>query len=237
MDAAFREQLLARRGEVAADIGLVLTPAESQIIAAIPRANLAATIAATRAPATAIPALRGTVAMVMLAALTTASEARGEWQFVPTLGNRPDYVWVGPKPKPNTPPPTTWPPGMGPSLAPKGTPQQLSGESTFGNVRVYLADGRKIRCNLQDDGDEYLLILEMGKRSVPKSSVVRVEFLLDLATSASQPGSQPATQPTSQTQPTTEPAPQTQPAAQRAPVAPAPMIFRRSAGLQSDEIP
>jgi hypothetical protein len=69
VDPAFRELLLAERGEAAGTIGLVLEPAEAMMLAAAPAEQLQAVIARTNVPQEHRRAFLGQAAAAMLAAI------------------------------------------------------------------------------------------------------------------------------------------------------------------------
>ena len=96
VDSAFRELLLAQRGEAAATLGLELTPAESQLLASIAPEQLAAVIDHTHVPEEHRRAFLGHAAAAMLAALGVAGTA---WGGLPgsggAFGNRPEPLMGG----------------------------------------------------------------------------------------------------------------------------------------------
>jgi len=96
VDAAFRDCLLDERADAAAQIDLVLEPAEEAMLAAIPRAQLEQVIAGTRVSPNLHAAFMTYTAAVMLAALgagaTLASAA--EEKFV-SRGAAYDYPIAG----------------------------------------------------------------------------------------------------------------------------------------------
>jgi hypothetical protein len=71
VDAQFRERLLDQRGDVAAEIGLELDPAERAMLSAIPRQQLAQLIQQTSVPVEHRRVFLGRVAAAMLAVLGT----------------------------------------------------------------------------------------------------------------------------------------------------------------------
>lgn len=70
-DPAFREFLLAERDRAAARIGLVLEPAEVELLRSIPRKQLERAIGSTKVPPAARAAFTGYAAAAMLAALSS----------------------------------------------------------------------------------------------------------------------------------------------------------------------
>jgi hypothetical protein len=85
VDPAFKTLLLDDRAAAAAEIGLELSPSESFMLAAIPRAQLETIIAQTSVPEEHRRAFQGKAAAAMLAALSIVTAAPGCG-----TGSRPD---------------------------------------------------------------------------------------------------------------------------------------------------
>ena len=83
VDAEFRRLLLERRADAAGEIGLVLDPAETAMISAVPAAQLETIIAQTSVPSEHRRVFLGKVAAAMLAAIGLTTSAG-------CLGCRPD---------------------------------------------------------------------------------------------------------------------------------------------------
>jgi len=101
VDPDFRDLLLERRSRAADAIGLTLAPAESQMLDAVPAAQLEVIIARTTVPPSRRQAFLGTAAAIMLAALGAA----GCDELVPVTGIAPDR----PQAKPGTEKPAAKP--------------------------------------------------------------------------------------------------------------------------------
>ena len=90
IDAGFRERLLQDRARAADLIGLTLEPAEAAMLDAIPRAQLAATVARAEVPPGARAAFLGYAATAMVAALGTVLLSSCSTPAPVTEGTRPD---------------------------------------------------------------------------------------------------------------------------------------------------
>ena len=110
VDPAFRELLLARRAEVAEEIGLVLDPAEVMMLAAVPADQLEAVIARTSVPQAHRRAFLGKVAAAMLAAIAVASQGCSD-----DAGIDDAVAGIRPEPPPSEPPPLERPERVEPS--------------------------------------------------------------------------------------------------------------------------
>jgi len=87
VDPAFKELLLTERAGAARHIGLELTPAETLMLAAVPRTQLETIIARTSVPQEHRRAFLGHAATAMIAALGAATAGCGE---TASKGVRPD---------------------------------------------------------------------------------------------------------------------------------------------------
>jgi hypothetical protein len=116
VDPEFRELLLAKRAAAAGEIGLPLEPAEAAILNAIPADQLRAIIARTKVDQSAVPALLGKAAAVMLVALGISYPAEDS-AGAGTRGIRPDP----PRP-PATAPAVATQPSSQPSTSPATEP-------------------------------------------------------------------------------------------------------------------
>lgn len=79
VDPSFKTLLVEKRDGAAAEIGLVLDPAEALMLRAVPAAQLEALIAATRVTPAQRPAFLGRAAAVMLVALGAGAVAGCDW--------------------------------------------------------------------------------------------------------------------------------------------------------------
>jgi acyl carrier protein len=101
VDREFRAILLARRAEAAAEIDLVLEPAEAAMLAAVPAAQLEAIIDRTTVPQAHRRAFLGKAAAAMLAALGAMTPAAASAGIKGGVG----VTGIRPTPVPDVPPP------------------------------------------------------------------------------------------------------------------------------------
>jgi hypothetical protein len=94
VDEQFRAKLLEQRGMAAAQLELVLSPAETAMLASVPQAQLEAMIAASPVRPAERPAYLGRTAAVILAALTAGTAAFDCAPRPAVTGSRPETPQV-----------------------------------------------------------------------------------------------------------------------------------------------
>jgi hypothetical protein len=97
VDAEFRELLLSQRGKAAASIELELDPAESAMLSAIPREQLARIVDQTEVATELRPAFAGRVGAVMLAALGAGLVTSGVAKPASVLSDQPQGAASAPE--------------------------------------------------------------------------------------------------------------------------------------------